>query len=673
MPMTSVMLRPGVDTQKTLSANEAGVSVSQLLRYRGGLLEAYGGWEAYVSFTAASTVRALHPWQDAASDQHLAMGGTNNLSVITAGSNYDITPQTATVNFAPNFSINSSDDIVTVVAANSSGYPSIYNTVYFNTPVALGTVLLSGAYQILSVLSTISFTISASANSTISVTSSGILPIFNSSASSPFVDVTLPNNNYISQTGLFYQFIAPTSVGGITVEGPYEVKSVTDSTTFRISATTQASATATATMNSSQAQIVYSITIGPQAAGSGFGGGGFGGGGFGTGTALTGTAGSPITADDWTLDNWGSVLIACPEDGPIYTWSANSGTVNSQVITTAPFFNGGIFISMPQQVLVAYRSCQSTGVQDNLLLRWCDQEDYTNWTVSNQTTAGSFKIPTGSRIVGAMQGPLQGTVWTDVDAWVMRWLGQDPWFNLTRVGNGCGLVGPHAMGSLSGNIYWMGLTSFHFMSDKGVTPLPCAVWDFVFQNINSTYLSKVCCATNAAFGEVVWFFPSETATENDSYVKYNITESEWDYGTMSRTAWCDVSILGEPIGTDISGNIFQHETGTINSGVAAPSFTSGWWAMGDGNEFTTVDFVIPDFKWGTYSGSQDAQISLTFNVADYPGDTPRLYGPYAVTSSTQFLNVRFRGRLLSVTVRGDGLTFWRLGRIRLRLATSGRR
>ncbi len=675
MPWGAVTLRPGVDTQRTLSANEAGISQSQLIRYKEGLVQAYGGWQNYINFTISSTIRDLHPWQDVAGNQHLGVGATQSLNVITAGSNQTITPQTTTTNPAPNFSISSGSNLLTVVDANAN--VSVFNTVYFNTPIAIGAFLVNGAYPIASALSTGSYTIVLPSASTSTVASSGKLPVFSTSSGSATVTGTLSNNGFTATTGLFQQFIAATSVGGLTIQGKYQIASVIDSTNFTINATQQASATASSTMNGGLAQLVYYVTLGPTQAGSGFGAGGFGSGGFGTGTAAAGTAGTPITATDWTQANWGEVLLACPTDGPVYAWSPSFGYQNAQVINTAPFFNGGIFISMPQQILVCWRSVQSTGVQDPLIVRWSNAGDYTNFTVSNQTTAGSFHISTGSKIIGGIQCPQYGLISTDVDVYTMTYVGGTVIFNFTQVGVGCGWISSHACGVLSGNPMWMANNNFFTLGSGGVTPLPCTVWDQVFQNLSTTYQSKVRTAVNSAFNEVAWFYPSANSTgENDSYVKVHIegNEYEWDYGSLVRTAWCDVSILGMPIGADTAGQIYQHETGTSITGAGLPSFQTGWWTIGEGEQIPLIDFIIPDFIYGLRSGSQNASITITFFGANYPGDTPTVYGPYTVTSTTEFINIRARNRLMSALIQSNASSeFWRLGKIRFRFGQSGRR
>lgn len=678
MPWSPIQLVPGVNTQKTLSDNQAGVSQSQAIRYKDNLIQTLGGWINLFPSVVPSTVRDIHAWEGIGTTHpHLSLAGTQNLTIYHSdnGALNDITPQTNVTNPPVDISISAGTNLATIVDGGSSA--TTYNTVFFNTQIAIGSYLLSGAYKINSVGGSSIYTIVLPFTSTQTIFSSGILPIFHASSGSAIVRVELPNNNYPSITGLFEPFIAPSSVGGLTIEGAYQIAAIEDSTAFTINTPTQATTTQTAAMNNGNAQFVYYVTLGPLPPGGGFGSGGFGLGGFGTGSAgAGGVPGIPITATDWTQDNWGEVLLACPEDGPIYAWSPDSGFVNAQVITEAPFFNGGIFISMPQQILVAYRSVQSTGVQDPLVVRWSNAGQYNNWVVSSQTTAGSFHIPTGSRIIGGIQAPTQGIISTDVDVWSMQYVGGDVIFNFTRIGSGCGWIGSHACGILANVPYWMSDSNFFMLSGQGVTPIPCTVWDQIFQNLNSSYKSKIRCAVNSPFNEIMWLYPSANSTgENDSYAKVHVegNEFEWDYGTMSRTAWADSSPFGPPIGAEPSGQIVQHEVGNIITGSGLPSFRTGWVALGDGQDFPFVDMVIPDFKWGTQSGLQDAQISLTFFATNYLGDQPDTFGPYIVTSATEYINVRFRARFVSVLVQSVTSEFWRLGRIRFRMGTSGRR
>lgn len=673
MPWATVKLKPGVVTQYTPVLNEAGVSDSNLIRYHDDLIQKLGGWEKYYSGSIGSTIREIHGWSALLGTQFLAVGATGELDVITSGSLSDITPETHTTNPAPNFSISSGSNVVTVIDAGSSA--SVFDTVFFNTQIAVGNLLLSGAYHVNTVGGSSNYTILSSVTASTTIASSGKLPIFVTTANSAVVTVTLSNNNYASTPNLYQNFIAPSSVGDLTIQGPYEINTVVDSTNFTIISPTQATSADTKTMNAGLAQLVYYVGIGPPAAGVGYGVGGYGLGGYGLGSGSTTAAGgTPITSSDWSMDNWGSILLACPQDGPIYAWTADGGFTTATVVPTAPFFNGGIYISQPQQILVAWRSCQSTGVQDPMKIRWSDAGDYTVWDVTSQTAAGSFTVPVGSKIMGGLQAGLRGIIWTDVDVWIQQYVGGSVIFNHTRVGTGCGLIGPHAAGVVDDRVYWCSNSNIFVLSEKGVDVVPCSVWDFLFQNLNTTYQHRIRCAVNSMFNEVVWYFPSTDSTgENDSYIKLNTLENEWDFGTLQRVAWEDVSALGNPIGTTIT-EIFQHETTNDAAGtIIAPSFTTGYFTIAEGEKLCFVDFILPDMQFGTYNSS-GASCQITINAVDYPGDTPRTYGPVTFTSTTSYLNPRLRGRFMSLSIDSNDLgSFWRIGGIKYRYAPTGRR
>lgn len=673
MPMTSVTLRPGVNTMMTLSQNEAGVSVSNLVRYQQGMIQKYGGWSQYYPVAIGSTIKDLFGWEGLTGNMYLGIGATQSLSVIVAGSNTDITPQTRVSNPAPNFSISSGSNIVTVIDANSSA--TTFTTIYFNTPVAIGNLLLNGAYTINSALGSSNYTILSSVVASTTIASSGVVPFFNVSSGSAQVKVTLSNNNFPATTGLYQQFIAPTTLGGITIQGPYQITSIIDSTAFNIVASNQATTTSSGYMNGGNAQILYYYTLGPPGS-LGYGGGGYGLGGYGTGSAAPAGSGTPITATDWSLTNWGETFLACPSGGPIYQWSANSGFQNASVVSQAPFFNGGIFVSQPQQILVAWGSVQSTGVRDPLIVRWSDALNYTNWAVNSQTWAGSFHIATGSVIKGGIQSAQQGIIWTDIDCYVMQNVGQPIVFGFNRVGSGCGLVGQHACGVLNGNVYWMSFNNFFILGANGVQPINCPVWNFVFQNIDTNNLSKVRCAVNSLFNEISWFFPALNGTgENTLYAKLNIIENEWDFGVLGRSAWIDVTVLGNPIGADLTGVIYQHEVG-YNAGTVAidSSFQTGYWSITEGNDLAFVDWILPDMTFTTYPGGTSSALTITFYATDYTGQAPRTYGPYVFNNATQYINTRIRARFLSMKVEGVDLnSFWRVGRLRYRFAVDGRR
>lgn len=753
MPFQTIRLRPGVNVEATPTLNEAGYSESNLIRWRDGLAEKIGGWSKFYAFVISGFTRALHAWQDLSDNDRLAVGNTTSLSVITNGTLVDITPQQLTSNLDPDFETTATSTTVVVNDPNIADV-TIYDSIEFKTPVAIGGIVLSGVYPITLVLGATSYqieaaTAAATTRANLAITnitqanpgvvtytgadniangdlvyiygvtgmtqvnnllftvanldtgantfelsgvnttgytaysadgqvSFGSVPMFTTASGSASVTVTLQDHGLAANDTI--NFPISTTVGGVTIDDSYTVFSVTDVDNFVITAETQATSTASAFMNTGDARLLYTITLGPSSGGSGYGIGTYGTGGYGTGSTPGQQIGTPITATDWSLDNWGEILLANPEGGGIYWWKQQTGFQQAKLVTEGPAFNNGIFVAMPAQILVAWGSTFSETIgiqQDPLLIRWSDQEDFFNWTVTATTQAGSFTVPTGSRIVGGMQTRNLACIWTDLDLWGMDYVGPPLVFGFNKIASNCGLIGKHAAAQLADKVYWMGRSNFFALAGGGVGPLPCSVWDRVFQDLDTANQTKCVAGSNTPFSEVLFFYPSVSGGtgEPDKYVKLNTIEGAWDYGTLGRTAWIDESVLGTPIAASPQGFIFSQESGEDADGQPImASFTTGYWVIAEGEEFAFVDWVLPDFKYGKVTNPTGANIQVTFYVTDFPGQTPRTYGPYNVTSTTEVINTRFRGRQMAMKVStSDVGSFWRLGAIRFRYATNGRR
>lgn len=528
----------------------------------------------------------------------------------------------------------------------------------------------------------------------------GTVPLFSTSQGSPTVTVVFPNHGNL--VGNYFPILVPLAFNNVTLYGVYQVLTVSNSYTFSIQASTQANATSTTPtpLNGGEAQYEYFIGLSPPPVGAGFGVGPFGGGPFGIGVTPAIPTGSPITAEDWTLDNWGSILISCPIEttglgGPIFTWDPTSNQQNATIISTAPSSNDGIFVAMPQRQIIAWGST-FTGIQDHLLLRWCDVENYNQWIALPSNQAGSFRLPKGSRIIACLQAAQQGLIWTDLAVWSMQYIGQPYIYSFNEIGTGCGLIGRKAACSMNGVTYWMSQSQFYRLSGNGVEVIYCPVWDVIFQDLDTTNLDKIRVAPNSRFGEVAWYYPTiGNGGEISAYVKLNVNTQQWDYGALSRTAWINQSVLGAPIGAGpdpVSGGqyVYQHEflqstqTPCLNADTQpmTSSFQTGFFVLNEATEKMFVDQIWPDMKWGFYDGQYNggavyqtptASVLLTFFVCDYPGQTPVAYGPFTLTQATTYVTPRFRGRLVSIKIESNDInTFWRLGNIRYRLQPDGR-
>ena len=734
MPHNTIKLKPGVETNTTPALNEAAYSSSAFIRFLPerngyGLAQKLGGWVAYYASSIGSKIRALKGWADLNATNHLGIGAESSLSVLTGNNLVNITPQTSVTNTAPVFATTSGSNVVTVIDSNITA--SVLDYVTYVTPVTVGGLVLNGPYKIQSAAGTqysiyassvatstantstntvggsfvvgntyeivsvgsTSFTSIGAAANTVGVifTATGVGSgsgtarlvaeyAFATTNGSSIVTTYFDNHGF--NVGDSFYVGVSTTVGGIPLFGLYTVQSVVTTSSFTFAAANSATSTVgptTATViNSGLVQSTFYVAIGPQPIGTGFGVGGFGAGGFGVGTTQPSVPGTAITATDWTLDNFGQDLIACPAGGAIYYWDPSGQLQNAQIVGgNGPLVNSGIFVAMPERQVIAYGS-SFTLSPDPMLVRWSDIEDFTQWVATPTNQAGSYRIPTGSKIVAGIQGPQQGLLWTDLDLWAMQYIGPPFVYGFNKIGSNCGAISRHCTGQLNGAIYWMSQKQFFMSMGSGPQTIPCPVWDVIFQNINTSYLYKVTCGVNSQFNEVTWYYPSASSTENDSYVKYNTVLQQWDYGSLGRTAWIDQSVLGSPIGAGSDNYLYQHEVGNdaangTQTTAMLSSFQTGYFQLNEADNLIFIDQIWPDMKWGTYSGNPNATVQITFYVTNYPGDTPVAYGPYTMTQATEYISVRIRARLMAFNISSSDVgTFWRLGAIRYRYQIDGR-
>lgn len=760
MDFGSVRLVPGVNSERTPTLVQAGIVSANLIRWRDHLVEKIGGWVRFYPFQIGSIPRDLHAWQDINGVDHLGVGATGSLSVITNGAIQPITPQTTTTNTPPFFTATNGSNIIQIKDSNISGV-TVNDSVFIQVPVSVGGQVIQGLYPISAVISTNIYQIHAAKNSTLSTTTStvtitsanpgvvtwaahgllanapvfftttgtlptniipsttyyvvgssiaantfqvsatpggaaistsagaqsgvqtavangGTVPFFTTTSGSAAVNVLEPNHGL--SVGNTASFLVSTAVGGTAVFGTYLPQTIPDANNYTISVTPTATSTAGALENGGNVRFVYYIAIGPQPAAQPYGSGRYGDGAYGFGTAGGATPGTPIMAIDWTQDNWGEILMSCPQGGGIYKWEPNTGFQTAQLIPGAPINNTGMFIAMPLQIMVAFGSSFS-GVPNPLGVNWSASGDYTDWVPTSANQAGGDQIPTGSKIVGGIVAPQQLLIFTDIDVYSMQYVGYPNVFGFSKIMTGCGLIGSHAAGLLGNTVYWMSQQQFFSMSAGGApTPMPCTVWDYIFQNLDTANAYKVRIAPNSQFGTIAWHFPSISggSGENDSFVEFNAVEGEWttgQYPTTGRSAWIDQSVLGPPIGGAPNQVIYQHEIGYDGDGAALnPIFRTGYFYLGEGEQFSFVDQFIPDFKYGLQGMPQTANILVTLYVVNYPSDTPIAYGPYTVSAAQNYVTTRLRGRQMAFQVQSlDVGSWWRLGLVKYRYAPAGRR
>ncbi len=687
MAWADVILQPGTNVERTATLNQAGYLRTLNGRFKDGLFQKLGGWTKYAPISFSGTIKSLWGWLDLNNVKRLSVASTDGVTVVSESIPAVITPQVFLSDTLPDFSTTAGSTTVEIVDPNVSGLTTNV-VVDLQTPISVGGIILSGPYPISGITGADSYTIEAFTPATATVANGGAVPEFVTTAGSAAVAVNLADHAQLKNNPTV--FPAPTSVGGLVIEGRYNATNINSASQFEITASSAALSSDTQDMNGGDAGFAYYIALGPTPSGVGYGVGDYGEGSYGKGTSSAGVqTGTPITATDWTQDNWGEILLACPEGGGIYFWQPNTGFQNLALIGTGPLLNTGMFVSMAQQQVIAYgttvdaRLGGGIGVyRDPMLIGWSDIGNFFQWEPLPENFARNYRVPTGSECIGGAASKNRNLVWTDLDLHAGTFNGGQSVYSWNRVGSNCGLIGRHAWAQQADTVYWMGVGNFFQYAGSGVQPIPCSVWDDVFQKLDTEFQKRVVAASNSDFTEIWWFYPTTgSAGRCDSYAKLNVIEGSWDNGRMDRCAWLDRSVLGNPLGAISTGLVYKHESGFDDDGIPlVPLFETGDFYIDSGENFVFIDQVFPDFKWGVAGGSETAQVLITLLCRDAPGDDYREYGPFVCSKATPFFNpanpdgTRPRTRQCALRVqRIDVGSFWRLGKIRFRYAPDGRR
>jgi hypothetical protein len=409
----------------------------------------------------------------------------------------------------------------------------------------------------------------------------------------------------------------------------------------------------------------------------------------------------------WSIDNFGDKVIALIHNAQVFEWNsnaANAAATRATIISGAPTASRTMLVSTPDRHLVFFGTETEIGdptTQDDMFIRFSNQEDINTYTPTAVNTAGTQRLADGSRIVGAVRGRDAIYVWTDTSLFTMRFIGPPFTFGFAQVGTNCGLIGQNAALEVDGAAYWLSDNGF-FKYSGNLEAMICLVEDYVFDDINTTASQLINVGLNNLFGEITWFYPTNSSEIVNRSVTYNYMESTpqrpiWTTGSLARTTWVDSAVFGLPHGTsynatgtsyDVVGNTegattyYQHETGTdqVKSAATttiAANIESGDFDIspqqgleGDGDYIMKIRRFIPDFL------SQTGNTQVTLNLKDYPNSTQASspLGPFTIDSTTTKVDTRARARLVSLKIANTGTAQdWKLGSFRLDIQPDGRR
>lgn len=515
---------------------------------------------------------------------------------------------------------------------------------------------------------------------------------FQTTIGSPIVVVTDPAGGFLD--GDFVTFSGASSVGGLTINGEYQITALT-LTTYTITASSNATSTAT---GGGTVSAAYQINTGPafQVPVVGWGNGPWSSGTWGFSVSSTPTVDSLRL---WSQSNFGEDLIFGPRGGGLYYWDASAGVVIRGVAVTS--IPGATDVPLRQNVIVVsdinrFVFCLGTNdfgsaTFDPMLVRWSDQEDFLNWTPTATTQSGSLRLSNGSRIVAAQQARQEVLVWTDAAVYSLQYVGAPVVWQAQLVGENISIVGQNAVAYANGVAYWMGVDKFYKYDGRTQT-LRCDLRQYIYSDLNLDQAEQICAGTNEGFNEVWWFYCSAGSTFVDKYVVYNYAEDIWYYGTMSRTAWLDSAVNVYPVAATYDNTIVYHEFGNDDITFTAVNpivsyITSSEFDLEDGDKFAFIWRMLPDITFRNSSVSNPSGTMYLLPLANSGSgynNPPSVGGSNnaAVTRITSIpieeftgqVYTRVRGRQLALKFESTSLgVAWQLGAPRIDIRPDGRR
>ena len=711
--LQKVSFLPGINKQVTPTGGEAQWVDCDNVRFRYQLPEKIGGWKQLGADNVTGAARGLHQFTNSAGQKFSIIGTNRILYAYSGGVFYDIHPIKSTTTLTSAFTTTNGSPTVTITFSGAHGigekdiilldnFSSITNSNYSASDFD------DNKFMVTSVPSSTTITITMASNESGSgATTSGGIRVRHYYPVGPAVQAkgfgwslgswggevsgepatTLQNGiNSSVTTGIILvdssQF--PTAGTNFIIIGSEEISYTGIAATGELTGVTRGVGGTTAAAHSGGATITSTTTF------------------VGWGEAASGDL--VLEPGMWSIDNFGDKAICLIHDSAVFSWDSsltNATDTRATIITGAPTASRHMIVSTPDRHLVFFGTETTIGdqsTQDQMFIRFSDQEDINSYTPTSTNTAGTQRLADGSRIVGAVRGRDAIYVWTDTALFTMRFIGPPFTFGFTQVGTNCGLIGQNAAVEVDGAAYWMSENGF-FKYAGALQTLPCLVEDFVYNDLNTTASQLINAGLNNLFGEITWFYCTDSSTVVNRSVTYNYQESSserpiWTTGTLDRTTWQDSSVFGKPHATDydadsntsydVVGNTdgctiyYEHETGTdqvTSTAVTAvtANIQSGDFDIsqgGDGEFFAKIRRFIPDFL------SQTGNTQVTLNLRNFSNSSQASspLGPFTVTSSTTKVDTRARARAVSLKIANTGSSQnWKLGGFRIDIQPDGRR
>jgi len=716
-----IRLKPGLDKQSSDTGAEGKWVNADYSRFRYSFPEKIGGWEQLVDDTLIGAGRDQHTWVDLAGNKYAAIGTNKILYIYFEGAFYDITPlDTARQQTGATFTTVSGSKTVTLTTSTAHEAQTgdiILCSAATSVPGGFSASDFDDIlFEVTDVPSATTMEITMGSNAGSSAGPSGTVTIDFYYVIGPIIQTYgygWGTNTYSGQTLPLIQ----TTLNGALLNDTYGTGG--SGTDIVLTSTTNFSSSGTILVDSEL--ITYTGITSNTLNGITRGTNGTSTAAHSDGTTTYdatnyvgwGSASSSsniiIEPAQWRLINYGENLLALIHNKKIFQWEPSIPNLDVRAVlvtgSEVPTASRDMVLSTPDRHLICVgteTTLQTSTTQDDMFVRWSNQESITTWTPTATNTAGSQRLTDGSKLMGAIVGKTAVYIWSDTAMYTMKFIGPPFTFGFNQVGTNCGMSSQHSAAEVNGIAYWMGPTGFYSFDGGRVQLMPCLVEDYVFEDINTNANQQIHVAVNALFGEITWFYPSSGSDYVDRSVTYNYLESTaaepiWYTSSLARSTWTIEGVFSKPYATEFKSAVaptfptvvgisdggsyyWAQETGTdevFASGTTnaiAGYVESGDYDIGgpegeqgEGEFMMRISRIIPDY------GAQTGDSRITLSTKAFPSSTAVATNHTATTTTTQ-LFTRSRARQIAIKVGNisTGQT-WRMGTFRLDIHPGGRR
>ncbi len=638
MALKQVKFLPGIDKQNTTVGATARWVDSDNVRFRYGLPEKVGGWSSLLTTTISGVARKLHAFVDLDGNRYIAIGTDKSLLIYFEGQLYDVTPIKTTLTSATIATTNGSATCTITKSAHGLAVGDIVQLDSVTLPSGTGysnSDFEDKNFQVITVPSTSTFTITQSSNASATVSTGGSLSV------KVFERVGPAEQSYGYGWGLDSWntggWGSAASASSITLEpglwsldnfGEVLVATIANGKTF----TWNAGAASAFANRASTSTTNFSTSANP--------------------TSTRVTLISPTTRHLIHLGTETTIGTSSTRDNMFIRFS-DAEDINSYG-TSATNTAGSQRLQDGTKIIGALKAKET-------ILVWTDNALYTMKFVGAPFTFGFEQVGTNCGLIGKNAA-------VEIDG-IAYWMSPNGFFLFDGT-----------VKTLSCSV------EDHVYENINVTK-----GQQVAAGLNNLFTEVVWYypSSNADFNDkyVVYNY-GESSREN----------TVWYTGTETRTTWIDASVYPKPTATKfVSGGtgafpaivgqtglgqttLFEHEVGTDQSNANGSTTTVSSFIQSfdfdikagetDGEFFLSMKRFIPDFK--TLQGNA----KLTMSVKRFPAQSSSAtaLSPFTITSSSLKFDTRARGRYANIKIENDAASeSWRFGTINLDIKPDGRR